>query len=357
MQLQLLPMKHQHFIPRSYLKNFAVIQQQGKKKTAFAAIYDVAKRQEKTVSIVDICVSSGLYTLPNNPDDRYIMENYYAKHIDEVYPEVYRLLVTESVQHITMEQKRTILNVLLSLYFVDRSLYQVEGDNIQICFEDDEPISFRRDEADEVKRRLREENRLTFLKNQFEYWQKFVSFKEPAVISVCKIEGDLGLITCDNPVTIRNSRTPGFFLWDEENCIQINLDPHHYVYIMPNSAGVDASLWIHRERQGRMFALRNIHECYRCASRMLIGKPGSVDAAMNALDEFNSDKPESIQAAENFMEQARHVTELDELLERYGHYTPPVLKKLWEMKQMEAFKDDYAFQDTLVKYADAGFTL
>ena len=58
--------KHQHFIPKSYLKNFAVAE--GNKYFVEAKLSSENSSKENLISIRDICVDKNIYTLPHKKE-------------------------------------------------------------------------------------------------------------------------------------------------------------------------------------------------------------------------------------------------------------------------------------------------
>ncbi|MDB5117051.1 MAG: hypothetical protein JWQ79_2543 [Mucilaginibacter sp.] len=109
-------LQHQHFIPRSYLKNFSVTQDD--KHFVEAKLRNDAAPKKDLISIKDICVNKNLYTLPNKTgDEKYALENYYADEIDKVYPEVYEWLVNPQIVKIDPEQRIKIVMTTMSLFF------------------------------------------------------------------------------------------------------------------------------------------------------------------------------------------------------------------------------------------------
>lgn len=103
----------QHFIPRSYLNNFAKHEKPDK-------YFVFARRKEGVIKIStkDICVEKNLYTLPTNEQTKkFAIEKFYADNVDSVFPEVYRILTNDSLVSIDFETRLKIINTALSLYF------------------------------------------------------------------------------------------------------------------------------------------------------------------------------------------------------------------------------------------------
>ena len=73
--------QRQHFIPRSYLNNFAE-NQDGK-----YFIYCKKKESDRInrLSTKDICVTKNLYTIPNTRNNQFAIENFYADKIDSIF--------------------------------------------------------------------------------------------------------------------------------------------------------------------------------------------------------------------------------------------------------------------------------
>lgn len=239
-------MEHQHFIPRSYLKNFALHQ----KKKRFVDAYELSSKKTLShVSTKDVCVKSGLYTAPEIfINDPYALEKYYDQNVDNVYPEVYQLLTDQNKTIISNNQKHKILNTVLSLYFrtpklldaqnnlterlIDRvvDLTDEEKEDIHFKFEEQQ-FSFKRTEINKFKANNKEQNRLAFLSVNFKTWKEFVQYKYKCGISVVYFDENIDLITSDNPVNIHSSIRQGFYLFEPTNIIQIPIDRKNLLYL------------------------------------------------------------------------------------------------------------------------------
>ena len=106
----------QHYIPRSYLKNFAV---EGRKRNHFVDVYKMDNDMLlEQISTKDICFEKNIYTIPAESNEiKYALEKHYAENVDSEFPKVYKLLIDQKLLTVTQEQKIQILYVCLSLYF------------------------------------------------------------------------------------------------------------------------------------------------------------------------------------------------------------------------------------------------
>ena len=235
--------KHQHFIPRTYLKNFAHTQ------NGDTFLIDALGKTKRDViynmSVADICVETDLYTLKHLDGDRkYEIEDFFSDNIESKYPEIYRLLVEEKKQIISPEERVLILYTTLSMYFrtpkflnqfvaFSANLIQQlksEKDIDSIYFLGYE-FSLKDKSFVKIKKEIKETNRINFIKTQLALLEQFVSFKAFDSLVVIELVGEQEYITSDNPVEIGNSFIPGFDLFDADNSIYIPLDPKHALFI------------------------------------------------------------------------------------------------------------------------------
>lgn len=319
---------HQHFIPRSYLRNFA----QSKKDKKFVEVADIVFKNISLASTKNICVKKGLYTLKDMQDEAYALEKYYAEHVDSIYPEVYNLLIDKNTTIISNRQKHKIINTILSLYFrtpkflhahnkftakaIDRLIdyYPDEEENIKINYLG-QKLEFLRSETEEIKRKIFEQNREEFLLTHFDAWHQFVSFKYQSAISVFEIKGDIELITSDNPVDIHSGVQNSFYLFDPTNVIQIPLDRRHYLFIYPNTEKGQSNK-IFREVRDKTFALVLNHSIHKNAEMWIIGYPNTVEKHIKDQKKYNEPNEENEKWVEDIKEKVTVMKNLVETIEK-----------------------------------------
>ncbi len=345
----------QHYIPRSYLKNFGI---EGKKGNYFVDAYkledDVLLEQ---ISTKDICFKKNLYTIPNADIDRkYDLEHHYAEHVDSEFPKIYKLLVDESVLLLTPNQKRQILYVCLSLYFrtprflnhqnaftdqiLDRMLlYADENGEVKFTFEE-ERHEFNAKDIDNVRTEFKERNRIKFLVQHLEKWKEFVDFKYDCTINVHRIsDKNAPLITCDNPVSIRGVRTTRFEgLFNPHSVITLPLDTEYYLEIFPNSIA-DGQTRINRMIHDRDYVFTTNAIIQSNAEKLIIGKPGSIEKHFKIQSSY-----ENAENGEQFVEKAKYKLEqmqkLTELSEKKGLTSKETVMQLRMMLSHKHFKDE-----------------
>lgn len=345
---------HQHFIPKSYLKNFA----RREKKKKFVEILDKHTAESKIVSTRGICVRTGLYTLPKTgTDDPYKLENYYAQNVDDVYPEVYDLLVNDQIIAISKSQKKKILRTLMSLYFrtpkflnalnkvTDQTLDKVmmlagkDKDQINVDYLGQE-LKFFPHELNEIKKGLYEHNRHDFIVTHLQQWHEFVEYKYHCAISVFKIEGDVDLITSDNPVVIHSAAQNKFHLYDPTNIIQVSLDRRHFLFIYPNTE-IAESPKINRAIRDKYFGLTLNLQVERSAEQWIIGFPETCRKHIADQIKYGEHNDENLKIVELMEQRARLMAELLESIKKHGFPSSQVADKVKEFKKLECFIDNH----------------
>jgi hypothetical protein len=352
--------RRQHFLPKTVLKPFS---DQDNDKF-FVEIGNVNTGDVKyPISIADICVSKNLYTLPYADDSqKYMVEKMYAEEVDSVYPEVLSLLTDPNVDYITDEQRHKILNVIISLYFRNDRFLRAQNDEIDEMMDRmaDKPFateeaqmfmryggrsySFKRKELEEVRARVKLDNRLAFIVNHLADWQQFVKMKDKSQIAVSKIVGDVKLITGDNPVRIYNDQGDTDDIFDTRNAIQFPLDQEHLLWISPNSDDWERNR-IYRQVREKWFAIAANHSVAKYASEWVISKKDAIQKFFAEMPDYDAMTPENEAQLENIKTLA---TELEKFLEfvesNGGPFSPPSKKRLLELKENPVFANDPQFQ-------------
>lgn len=340
--------RHQHFIPRSYLRNFT--QEQDGKYFVEAKLSTDEQPKERLISIKDICVEKNIYTLPGNEgEDKYAIEKYYATEIDQVYPQIYQLLVDDKVTAITDEQRRNIILTTISLFFrtpkflnlhkqrTDRMLEMAinrfidkEG-RVRVQLNGHQ-LDFHIDELEDIRSQLHIDHKLAFLQQHLKDLHDFVEFKMNAGLSVISVEGDTELITSDNPVEMHSIRQHPFDPFDPTNMIQVPLDNRHYLIIYPNTEEVIKEM-VFRGHRDHLFVLTCNYNSARNAEDWILGKPGTVTAHLSDQANYAVETPENLQEFQAMEARANDFREISALLDSHGITHPKTIRRIQEILQ------------------------
>lgn len=338
--------RHQHYIPKSYLKNFAV--EQDGKYFVEAKLKTDEQPKEKLIGIRNICVDKNIYTLPEDAgSDKYALEKYYASEIDGVYPEIYQLLTDVKVTQITDEQRRNIILTTMSLFFrtpkflnlnkqrIDRLLdmsvarFMDKEQRVRVQLNGHQ-LDFHIDELEEVRSQLYVDNKLAFLKQHLHDLHGFVEFKMNAGLSVITVEGEIDLITSDNPVEMHSIYNHTFDPFDPTNIIQLPLDNRHYLIIYPNTEEVIKEM-VFRSSRDFYFVLTSNHNCEKNAEDWILGKPGTIHAHIADQAKHWAETPENLAKMDEFEKVSKDLKEISGLINEYGITHQITINRIKEM--------------------------
>ncbi|WP_293312321.1 DUF4238 domain-containing protein [Pedobacter sp. UBA5917] len=365
--------KHQHFIPKSYLKNFS--EEINGVKVVEAKLKSDGHVKAKPISIRDICVNKNLYTLTHREgEDKYALENYYAEEIDKVYPEVYQWLINPDLIKITPEQRIKILLTTMSLFFRTPKFLNVnqrrinhildyaakhfkdEQGNIKFRFNGAD-LSFNVKDIEEMRTELKAKNKQAFLQNHIQEWHQFVNFKSKAAICVYRLTDDSELITSDNPVIMRSIDDHDLVNpFDPTNMISLPLDNKHYLSIFPNTeqAMLDT---IYRTDRDKWFSLTTNLQVEKSSEDWILGKIGTIKKHLQDQEKYGALTPENFKEVENMKKRAEDGNDLNRFMELFGFPSQPVLDKVRWMMNNKIHQKDPEIIKMVVELAKRGYYL
>lgn len=347
--------KHQHFIPKSYLRNFAIAKDD--KYFVETKLRKDDKPKDKLISIRDICVDKNIYTLHEREEGgKYALEEFYASEIDGVYPEVYGWLTDPKLEKIDGIQRAKIIMVTMSLFFrtpkflnhnqrtLDRALqygamnHQDKNGNVKFKFKHYN-FDFNIKDYEQVRTDWKIKNKTLFIQSHLKDWHEFVKLKTACGISVYRIVDDFDLITSDNPVVMHSVIQSPFNVFDPSNIISLPLDNKHYMSIMPNTeaAMIDT---IYRADRDKWFVLTTNLQVANNCEEWILGKPDSITNHLSDQIRYGAETEENLLEFENFRQRAKDGKELASLAEIYGFFHENTVNKLAEMLKKEIYQKD-----------------
>ena len=364
--------KRQHFIPKSYLNNFAV-SDDGEKYFVEAKFRSEPFSKDKLLSTKDICVDKNLYTLPNiGGDDKYALERFYAKEIDGIYPEVFELLTNPKVTFITEKQRAQILMTTMSLFFrtpkflnynerrldiiIEHAInnHQTKEGRVQFDFREYK-FDFHIDELDSIKTDLKIKNKLKFIQGHLDDWQKFTRFKINCGISVFRAYEDIDIITSDNPVIMHSIKSNQFTnIFDPYNIISVPLDNKHYLTIFPNTEESMTDR-IFRGDRDKWFVLLLNSQIEENSEDWILGKPNSIHRHIEDQIKYNKRTADNFQSVKDMEERGRDWFELNKFIEATGGLNAQVAEKVKALRQKSIHKNDPEVRKIIVNLAKLGY--
>ncbi len=290
---------HQHFIPQTYLRKFAHTKSD---KTYFVDGFNKLDNETiEDLSVKDICVEKHLYTLKHlEGDSKYNIENYFMEKIESKYNDVYRILVIEKKSIIEPAERMNILMATLSMYFRTpkflnyfsnfsaKLITDIQANYNQASIEFlGINISLKDKSFDEIKKEIKEANRIDYVQTQINLFHKFLEYKMFDGLAVIELAGNGEFITCDNPVQIRNATSlNGFNLFDTSNSIYVPLDNKHALFIAPKFDGsIINQVFYTRDNFFQHIVLNNT--LIKSAERWAFGTKTGISKFLKDEEEYN----------------------------------------------------------------------
>lgn len=208
---------NQHFVPRSYLKNFA----SAKDKEYFVDVYDKLEKRFFKTNIKRICSQIDMYTLQKESlvsKDPYVIENIYANGIEPLYIKAYGLLTNHRIRFINQLQRAEILIAIFQLYIrnpiiVKRSIAVHTIEIIRLWKESQEAgkkgmsylgedFSFNEWSQPEIIKSFSDKVTTEFKEKHIGGIGEISGFHEQAILEINVITDDAKFMTSDNPIIV-----------------------------------------------------------------------------------------------------------------------------------------------------------
>lgn len=360
---------HQHFIPQTYLKKFS---HSRKDKTFFVDVFD--KQTGKYISdmsVTNICVETDLYTLKHlKGEEKYTVENFFSDNIETKYPGVYKLLVEEKKETITAVEKRFILLTTLSMYFrtpkalnrfVDFATKLITDVKVKTTQKSMDfmgyEISLEGKSFAEIKKEIKETNRVDYIQTQIALLDQLVNFKMTDGLTVIELIGEQEFITSDNPVEIRNVFDKGFHLFDSKNSIYVPLDSKHALFIAPKDKGAIVNEIFYQKDNFVQHTTLN-HSVYESAERWIIGKSTALKSFLHNFEENTKPVGDDHPLILDFEEKLGLMENILALANKdASNNNKELIKSLQSLKGHRFFNDHIDLQELHRNFKEAGLKI
>jgi hypothetical protein len=360
--------ERQHFIPRSYLNNFA----DSENDKFFIHAKRSGSDRILRLSTKDICVDKNLYTIPTEDEKKcFDIEHFYADKIDSVFPEVFKLLKDKTVNSIGFETRLKIIAAALSLYFrtpkflniqnqlfeniVSKCLDLTKQEEVTVKIFDEEIIINRNETVQFIKER-KEHNRIKFLFQHLADYEKFVQSKLKDNMAVYHIVDESEFITSDNPVIIRpyaDPTQPDFDYeqyyrqqinpFDASNMIHLPLDKKTILTILPTTRE-HPSDYLQRMEIRKVDVLMYNFDIQKYSENWVLGSKRGIEEHIGDQQSYNEVNEKNIRMVKDYEEKTLLFKELLEVLKKYGAKSSEVRKKIEDLKKKPSISSDLNFQ-------------
>jgi len=360
--------KNQHYIPQSYLRNFAV-----KNKSGEQIVYvRFAGEKFHFVNFKNICSETYFYAIPMVGDSKKnIVENYYSATIDSYFPEITGFLEDKNNTNISADLRFKIVACVCNLYFrtpkflseikshMEKLIslsydYHLGKTERHIVLFIGKKIDIKNVNPDELIKRSKEVEQLLFLKEHLEIFNDLINFRIKSGIGITYIEDDSKFITCDNPVFSDSSK--GFESSFDPNVIfQFPITPKILITLLPISDDYlkDSFQKIKFTKFNTLITNYMIEEN---SEKWIIGSEETLSTHVLEQEICNDPTSEDSKQLVDVTEgKGLLMLELEAVMAKHNYsLAPEVIDKFVVLSKSEEIKNDPNFIETLKILKDRG---
>jgi len=295
--------KSQHYVPRTYLKNFSV----KRKKNYYICAADKDNLCNILFSnIVNVCLENNIYTLKGETSEqRQAVEKFYSENIESNYQEVYNTLTDKDILTINKDMHYKIILTVITLLYRTSKLLHLHNDDrnkalervFSLCKQENKDYFLFKEARYSIKGKTLKEIQNEFKKNEKDLeilTQLDVALRLAEIrcfdgIIVTKVQPEDYLITSDNPVILSNIQPGNIAPFDPENSINLPIDDSHVLTILPHSQKPGINRIIRHDPQSTMSHAKmisnNTSQLQNCF-RYIIGNKKGLTNLNLSIDEY-----------------------------------------------------------------------
>jgi len=240
--------KKHHFVPKTYLKNFA----NRKIDDYYLNVLHKDESGDKIVEskISDICAENHPLKQDKKAKSKQKLEDIYTDIFENHYDNLFSVLTDDNVLEITDEQKKSIVSAVVTMFYKTKKWsdllgYHADGnlqkiDQLRNQFKVDHyfnsqrlQVSFKDKTLEELEVSHKNITRIPLIISQLKVALKLIEAKQFDCINVYKIADDSEFITSDNPVLAINMHKMRTKHFDIENAYYLPISHKYLIAIFP----------------------------------------------------------------------------------------------------------------------------
>lgn len=241
------PKKH-HFIPKTYLKNFA----NRKNDEYYVNVLKKGQPCDKIFesNINEICAENHLSKPDGNHKSKQKLEDIYTDIFENHYDKLFLVLTDDKVLEITDELKKSVVSAVVTMFYKtkkwsDLLAFHADGninkmDQLRNQFKVDHyfnsngtQVNFQNKTLEELEISHKNITRIPLIITQLKVALKLIEAKQFDCINVYKIADDSEFITSDNPVLAINMHKMNTLHFDIENAYYMPISNKYLIAIFP----------------------------------------------------------------------------------------------------------------------------
>jgi hypothetical protein len=287
--------KNHHFIPKTYLKNFAI-------KKSDDYFINISKKDEDSDKIVennikDLCAENHLLEPVKKGKSKQKLEDIYTDIFENHYDNLFSVLTDDTVLKITDDMKKSVVSAVVTMFYKTKKWSDLLGfhadgdiektDQLYNQFKVDHyfnskgvQVGFQDKTLEELEVSHKSITRIPLIITQIKVALKLIEAKQFDCINVYKIADDSEFITSDNPVLAVNIHKMRTMHFDIDNAYYLPISNKYLIAIFPKeefpSQNKIIRLMINKEWVESFNTMQLFH-CDKCII-------GSVEAIKHTID-------------------------------------------------------------------------
>lgn len=298
--------KRQHYVPRTYLKNFSSKQAGEEYYVKVLPIETPQSDKIFEINIKNVCLERNLYTLPGETlEQKMLLEKFYSGEIEQHYNKIYNILTDPIKTNVTVEERELIISTVVTMFYRTTKwinqhndlMKQVYAQMFSLCQQTGKDyflfegikISIKDKSLEGLLKEHKIENRPGQVITQLEVALKLIQIRSKSDnIFISKLsDGDSEFITSDNPVVIQNLKGGHIAPFDPSNLMKLPLDKKHMLFLMPDADESARNLIVRHNVSGLFCKTEKLisnAEQFQKADRFIIGDNSSLSSYLQTKD-------------------------------------------------------------------------
>jgi hypothetical protein len=321
---------NQHYIPKSYLKNFGFLVNAKKKRWSLYAMTNGGEIERRTTE--NICSVDYLYDLPLlEGEERQFLEHAYEEHADRHFSEITKFIKEDSNLVLPDEMRIKMLKSCLSLYYRTPKFVELDQQalkQIELLPEEEREFAWK-----EMKSKLLYESVYSF--------EKLYNEKKDCGICINKAVKDWEFISGDNPVIIRNKNGVLIDALSDDNMIHVPITPRYLLTLMPSSE-TSLNKTFYRTLYDDDMVMGINHDIEKLHEKYLLGTEKSLQNYLTESPQYKAPATLNHPKVVSIRERAAAIEHLLNILMKNNGIITLEMKQYFDFywQNIESFRDD-----------------
>lgn len=324
--------KRQHYVPRTYLKNFAT--QKGNEFFIKALPVDDPKPEKIFgINTTNVCLERNLYTLPGETtEQKMLIEKFYSDEIEQHYNKLYAMLKDPNKKTISPEERELVIATVVTMFYRTTKWINQHNDlmrrvytqTFQLCeqtgkdyftFEGNK-ISIKDKTLEEFLNENKIENRPAQVWTQLEVALKLIQarIKSDNIFLSTLVDEGCEFITSDNPVVLQNIRGGDIMPFDPSNIMKLPIDKKTMLFLMPDADENLRDKVIRHNVSGNYCKSEQLisnTEQFQKADKFILGDDSSLNSYLHtkefAENPLSEEEMKSIKSIDDFINKGKQL--------------------------------------------------